>query len=833
MKSTRGLLVVLLLAGIALLSLSFMSRPAYTQHELRSPEILREMTHDISAPLRDMTPAAHRTGPPEERDIRLLHQPRDIEKLVDPVLQLSTLPKVSTTGGSSVGGIGANGSAPPDTNGSVGATQFVEWVNTEFAVYNKANGALVLGPLEGNTLWSGFGGGCQTNNDGDIIVLWDKLNQRWVMSQFSVSTTPFNQCVAVSTTADATGTWARYAFQQPAFNDYPKLGVWPDAYYVTYNMFNSTGTLFEGSRLCAMDSAAMRAGTTATQQCFQLSSSFGGVLPADVDGTTLPPAGEPEFFLNFGTNSLNLWKFHVDFTTTSNTTLTGPTNLPVATFSEACGGGTCIPQSGVTQKLDSLGDRLMYRLAYRNFGSHESLVVNHSITAGSSVGVRWYELQNPGSNPVIFQQGTFAPDSNYRWMGSIAMDQAGDIALGYSVSSSTLHPAIRYTGRTPSDPLGTMESETSIFEGPGSQTGQSLSRWGDYSSMSVDPADDCTFWYSNEFLPSNGAFNWSTRFASFKFTGCGAPPTPDFSIAPTPSSRTVVQGNPTSYTVNTSALNGFSGNIAFSITSALPTGVGASFNPASVAVGASSTLNITTAAATAAGTYTITIQGASGTTTHTASVSLVVNPVAQPNFTVSASPSSQTVVQGSPTSYSVSTTAVNGFGGTIALSITSALPSGVGTSFNPGSVAAGASSTLNITTASTTPTGTYTLTIQGTSGTLTHTANVTLVVNPVAPPNFTISAAPSSRSVTRGNSTTYTVTIVRQNGFAGSVSLSVTNLPSRATGSFNPTSITGTSTTSTLTISTTSRTTRGTRTLTITGKSGSLSHSATVSLTVN
>ena len=260
MKSMRGLFVVLLLAGIALLSLSFMSRPAYTQHELRSPDILREMTHDISAPLRDMTPAAHRIGPPEERDIRLLHQPRDIEKFVDPVLQLSTLPKVSTTGGSSVGGIGANGSAPPDTNGSVGATQFVEWVNTEFAVYNKANGALVLGPLEGNTLWSGFGGGCQTNNDGDIIVLWDKLNKRWVMSQFSVSTTPFNQCVAVSTTADATGTWARYAFQQPAFNDYPKLGVWPDAYYVTYNMFNSTGTLFEGSRLCAMDSAAMRAG---------------------------------------------------------------------------------------------------------------------------------------------------------------------------------------------------------------------------------------------------------------------------------------------------------------------------------------------------------------------------------------------------------------------------------------------------------------------------------------------------------------------------------------------------------------------------------------------
>ncbi len=729
MRSMRGLLVVLLLAGIALLSLSFMSRPAYTQQELRAPEILREMTHDVSPPLRDMLPAAHRIGPPEEREIRMLHQPRGIEKLVDPVLQLSTLPKVSTTGGSSIGGIGANGSAPPDTNGSVGATQFVEWVNQEFAVYNKATGALILGPLEGNTLWSGFGGGCQTNNDGDIIVLWDKLHQRWVMSQFSVSTTPFNQCVAVSTTADATGTWARYAFQQPAFNDYPKLGVWPDAYYVTYNMFNSTGTLFEGSRLCAMNSSAMRAGTAATQQCFQLSSSFGGVLPADVDGTTLPPAGEPEFFLNFGTNSLNLWKFHVDFTNTANTTLTGPTNLPVAAFSEACGGGRCIPQSGVTQKLDSLGDRLMYRLAYRNFGNHESLVVNHSITAGSSVGVRWYELQNPGTNPVIFQQGTFAPDSNYRWMGSIAMDRAGDIALGYSVSSSTLHPAIRYTGRTPSDPLGTMESETSIFEGPGSQTGNNLSRWGDYSSMSVDPADDCTFWYSNEYLPANGSFNWGTRFASFKFTGCGAPPTPDFSISPTPSSQTVVQGNPTSYTVNTSALNGFSGNITLSLTSALPTGVGASFTSTTVAAGASSTLNVTTAPTTAAGTSTITIQGTSGSLAHSASVTLVVNPVAPPNFTISAAPSSRSVTRGNSTTYTVTIVRQNGFTGSVSLSVTN-LPSRASGTFNPTSITGtGTTSTLTISTTSRTTRGTRTLTIHGTSGSLSHTTTVSLTVN--------------------------------------------------------------------------------------------------------
>jgi len=308
----------------------------------------------------------------------------------DAVMQTSTLANIATTAGVNFDGVAANGSAPPDTNGSAGTTQFVEWVNTEFAVYDKT-GRLLLGPVQGNTLWSGFGGPCQTNNDGDIVVLFDKLNNRWVMSQLSVSGgPPFYQCVAVSTTSDATGTFARYAFAQPGFNDYPKLGVWPDAYYASYNLFNNTGTAFLGARLCAMDGVAMRAGSTATQQCFQLGTNFGAVLPSDVDGATPPPAGEPAFFLGFDNNlsSLDLWKFHVDFTTPANSTLTGPANLAISPFNEACGGGTCVPQSSTSQQLDSLGDRVMYRLAYRNFGSRESLVVNHSITAGSGIVAR-------------------------------------------------------------------------------------------------------------------------------------------------------------------------------------------------------------------------------------------------------------------------------------------------------------------------------------------------------------------------------------------------------------------------------------------------------------
>ena len=414
-------------------------------------------------------------------------------------------------------------SAPPDTNGAVGATQYLQIVNTGFAVFDKASKAVIYGPVPSNTLWSGFGGPCEADNDGDAVVVYDKAANRWIVSQFAVSATPYYQCVAVSATSDATGAYYRYAFSYGSvFPDYPKMGVWPDAYYETFNMFTNT---FQGAKLCAYDRSAMLSGQAATQQCFQLSTSYGGVLPADLDGATAPPAGSPNYMLNFGSNSLNLWKFHVDWTNSANTTLSGPLNIPVASFATACRGGSCIPQSGTRQKLDSLGDRLMFRLAYRNFGDHESLVVTHSVQVGAKhnnpyTGVRWYEIRSPGSTPVVFQQSTFAPDTSYRWMGSVAMDKLGNLALGYSVSSSALHPAIRYTGRLAGDPLNTLEAENSIIEGLGSQSGNNLSRWGDYSAMTVDPVDDCTFWYTTEYLKSTGSFNWNTRIASFKFPGC-------------------------------------------------------------------------------------------------------------------------------------------------------------------------------------------------------------------------------------------------------------------------------------------------------------------------
>lgn len=480
-----------------------------------------------------MAPSAPTARRLTERPLRLIGSSGPDQ--ADGALQSQTVGSaVATTSGLNFAGVGDGdygftpNAAPPDTNGAVGATQYVQWVNETFAVFDKATGAIVGSPKAGNTLWTGFGGGCETNNDGDPIVQYDKIAGRWVLTQFSVSTLPYLQCVAVSTTSDATGTYNRYSFSYGStqFPDYPKLGVWPDAYYITFNIFNN-GKTFAGAKACAYDRAAMVAGAAATQQCFQLSTSFGGLLPSDLDGATLPPAGSPNYLLNFGSNSLNLWKFHVDFATPANSTFTGPTNIPVAAFAAACsGGGTCIPQSSTGQKLDSLGDRLMYRLAYRHFADgHETLVVNHSVTVGTTkrtqtVGIRWYELRSSGAGTwSVYQRGTYAPDSLFRWMGSIAMDKVGDIAVGYSVSSGSMFPAIRYTGRVPTDALGTLQPENSIIGGGGSQLAN-LSRWGDYSAMTVDPVDDCTFWFTSEYLKASGTFNWSTRIVSFKFPNC-------------------------------------------------------------------------------------------------------------------------------------------------------------------------------------------------------------------------------------------------------------------------------------------------------------------------
>lgn len=447
----------------------------------------------------------------------------------DPVVQTETLAPVSANTILNFDGIidsQGGGFVPPDTNASVGDTQVVETVNVAYAVYNKTTGVQIMAPKSIQTLYTPLGGQCATGNLSDPVVNYDKAAGRWVItmiafnSNFSVN----NACMAVSTTSDATGTYHVYSFAYGrTLPDYPKVGVWPDAYYVTTDSFPNGG-FFTGAESCAMDRTNMLLGNAATMVCFQRGSGDFALLPADADGATPPPAGSPNFQMDLASSTqLNLYQFHVDFAVPTNSTFTGPTKLTVASYSDAC--ATCIKQPSPGEALDSLGDRLMYRLAYRNFGDHEAMVVNHSIkasgTGGAPSAVRWYEIRNPGSSPVLFQQGTFGGGTipAAMWMGSIAMDKVGDIALGFSVSGPTIKPTIVFTGRVPTDAKGKMESPKLLVSGGGVQT-SSFNRWGDYSSMAIDPVDDCTFWYAQEYYKTTGSFNFDTRLSSFKFTTC-------------------------------------------------------------------------------------------------------------------------------------------------------------------------------------------------------------------------------------------------------------------------------------------------------------------------
>ena len=459
-----------------------------------------------------------------------------------------------------------NGVLPPDPNGAVGPNHYVQWVNLSFAIYNKS-GTLLYGPADGNTLWSGFGGICGQSNDGDPIVLHDDLADRWFMSQLAVPYFPFGpfyQCIAVSQTADPTGAYYRYEFviSNTKLNDYPKFGVWPDGYYLAVNQFNEITLSFSGQGAVAFERDKMLAGLPARMVYFDLFSvdpNLGGMLPSHADGPA-PPPSSPNTFVLFDDDAwgyapqdrLQLWRFHVDWSNPSASAFSGPTILPTSPFdSNLCGyAANCIPQRGTNRKVDAISDRLLYRLQYRNLGSHESLVVNHTVDVGGDhAGIRWYEIRNPAGTPVIQQQGTYAPDADHRWMGSIAMDGAGNMALGFSVSSASTFPSIRYAGRLAGDPAGTMaQGETELIAGSGYQT-DTNGRWGDYSAMSVDPTDHCTFWYTQEYYSTASSSDWKTRVGSFSFPSC-ATNLPSVTITAT--SPQATEAGPTSgtFTVN-------------------------------------------------------------------------------------------------------------------------------------------------------------------------------------------------------------------------------------------------------------------------------------------
>jgi hypothetical protein len=328
-------------------------------------------------------------------------------------------------------------------------------------------------------------------------------------------------CLAVSASADATGSWHRYSFAFSALPDFPKLAVWPDAYYMTFN--GILGSLDVPA--CALDRARMLAGQPATQQCFSTGQRGSTIAPTDLGGSQAPPAGEPNLIWGLGGDSASLvsWKLHVDWSTPANSTLTGPTTLAVAPFASLS--SAVVPQPGTTQVVTPGAGTPTHRVVYRNYGDHEALVMTHVVNGGGDVAaMRWYELRLSAGSPTLFQQGTYAPgDGVHRFMGDISADRAGDFALGYSVSNATsVFPGIRFTGRTASDPAGQMpQTEATIVGGGSSWTLNA--RWGDYTSMAVDPLDDCTFWYANQYLATTPSGSWRTRLATFRFPGCVNP----------------------------------------------------------------------------------------------------------------------------------------------------------------------------------------------------------------------------------------------------------------------------------------------------------------------
>ncbi len=434
--------------------------------------------------------------------------------------------------------------SPPDPNGEIGRNHYVEMVNIVFAIYSRS-GTRLLGPLTLGTLWDGFALDDCTDLSGDPVVLYDQLADRWILTQFTTRGPMFFNCVAVSTSGDPTGSYFRYAFSTGVnFPDYPKYGVWPDAYFLSTREFAPDDS-FGGIGAYALERRRMlRGDPNARAVQFILPPGPArylpgdGLLPSDLDGTTLPPEGSPNYFV--GTmddgagrgapfDGLNVFSFSVTWSAHPTGSFGLTAQLPVAAFDsifpcDPSSSRSCIPQPDTGNKVDILSyrQRPIFRLAYRNFGTYEAFVTNQSVEARPAIaGTRWYEIRRTGGAFSVFQQGTFAPaDGVHRWMGSVAMDRLGNIGLGYSVSNATtVFPGIRYTGRAAGDPPNEMTlGEGVLIAGSGSQ--RVSGRWGDYTDMTIDPTDDCTFWYVNEYYQRSSQRGWQTRIGSFRLPGC-------------------------------------------------------------------------------------------------------------------------------------------------------------------------------------------------------------------------------------------------------------------------------------------------------------------------
>ena len=518
-----------------------------------SPVVFEQDVRSLPPPPADAPATVERLGAystgvtaPPSRD-PLLQDGKDAEVAGD---QLST-PILDFDGA-------RTGASPHDPIGDVGPNHYVQMINTVFTIYNKA-GTRLAGPSAINSLWTAAGatGLCSTQNLGDPVVLYDPLADRWLLSQFA---NPSYVCIAISRTPDPViGGYHLYGFNVGSFPDYFKLGVWPDAYYMAANFG-------EEVTVVAFDRANMLNGNPATFVQFNIAGLPGlpgnMMLPSDLDGPTAPPAGSPNPYYRQvdgtyfgGADRLEIWEFHVDWGNPAASRFSGPTNLPLAAFDSAlCRffSFACIPQPGTSTTLDPINEWPMWRLQYRNFGAHETLVGNFVVDVDGMdhAGIRWFELRrSDGGRWAVFQQGTFAPQDptiatwQHRWLGSIAMDKAGNIGLAYNISSSgTIFPSIRYTGRLATDPLGLMPQGEKVLVNGGNFIRNS--RWGDYSSLNVDPVDDCTFWYTSDYVTTEGLRQ--THIGTFRFPSCIAT---DLAIAEAASPDPVLAGEILSYAI--------------------------------------------------------------------------------------------------------------------------------------------------------------------------------------------------------------------------------------------------------------------------------------------
>jgi len=468
-----------------------------------------------------------------------------------------------------------DGVVPPDPNGAVGPNNYVELVNTHYEVFNKSGG-VVAGPIETTQLFSRFQNStsgaqlCYYNGGGDGIALYDRGANRWLISQLAFTDGlfgpqgPYIECIAVSQTSDPAGAYYAYAFlmDPSSLPDYPKIGIFGNSYYLSANMFASVSAQQGYPGTWAFDRSTMLAGGVPQYVSFTnlVSPNFNTILPGNQNGPTAPPPGEPETYvgLDFTNNTtMGIFQFsQVDWTNPGAATWSGPTDLTVAPYNTMCSlSQDCLPQPGTSQLLDAISDRVMQPLSYRNFGDHEAWTLDHTVnvstTGGSQAGVRWYEIDRPivggssaGQPYTLAQQGNYAPDGNNRWMGSVAMNGNGDMALGYSIGSGSMDPSIAFTGRTKCDPAGQMTvPEGTIEVGSGVQTG--YNRWGDYTDMSVDPSDDTTFWYVDEYYGTSSADGWQTRIGSFKVPTCGTDATPPTVSWTSPANSADVHGTVT------------------------------------------------------------------------------------------------------------------------------------------------------------------------------------------------------------------------------------------------------------------------------------------------